>query len=291
MRETRAAKIGGQINAFVLLLIALTCLAPVVNILSISFSGKTAVETGQVYFWPVDFSLFSYKLLFDGTRIVQALFNGIEVTLVGIVLSMIFTICAAYPLSKGYFLGRRPYTLLILFTLVFNGGIIPTYLVLKWLGLINTYGALWLPGMISAYNMLVMKSYFESLPSEVEDAARIDGCNEWRLLLRIVLPLSMPVLATMILFYGVSYWNMFMNVLIYINSTEKYTITVLIQQMIQSQAVISESLQNDAQSSADLVPMGIQSAGIMILIFPMAIIYPFLQKYFVKGIMLGSVKG
>ncbi len=291
MRETRAAKIGGQINAFVLLLIALTCLAPVVNILSISFSGKTAVETGQVYFWPVDFSLFSYKLLFDGTRIVQALFNGIEVTLVGIVLSMIFTICAAYPLSKGYFLGRRPYTLLILFTLVFNGGIIPTYLVLKWLGLINTYGALWLPGMISAYNMLVMKSYFESLPSEVEDAARIDGCNEWRLLLRIVLPLSMPVLATMILFYGVSYWNMFMNVLIYINSTEKYTITVLIQQMIQSQAVISESLQNDAQSSADLVPMGIQSAGIMILILPMAIIYPFLQKYFVKGIMLGSVKG
>lgn len=290
MSESYGDKISRIIISFILFLIALSCLAPVLNILSISLSGKQAVESGQVLLWPLDVTLQSYETLFKGTRILSALSNGLQMTIGGVLLSMAFTICAAYPLSKSYFFGRRVFTLLILFTMVFSGGLIPTYLVVKSLGLIDTYWAIWLPGVISTFNMLIMRSYFEGISSEVEDAARIDGCNEWQLMSKIILPLSMPVIATLLLFYGVGYWNSFMSVLIYINSTDKYTITVLIQQMIQSQSLLTEALANDVQA-IQLVPDGIKSAGIIILILPMVIVYPFLQKYFVQGVMLGSVKG
>ncbi|MEK3722754.1 carbohydrate ABC transporter permease [Paenibacillus sp. FSL H8-0034] len=290
MSESSGDKILRMFNILLLFVIAMTCLAPVLNVLSISLSGKLAVESGKVLLWPIDWNLQSYSLLFNGTRIARALWNGIEMTVGGVVFSMVFTICAAYPLSKSYFFGRRTYTLLIIFTMVFSGGLIPTYLTLKSLGLINTYAAIWLPGLISTYNMLIMRSYFESISMEIEDAARIDGCNEWRLLQKIILPLSMPVIATLILFYGVHYWNSFMSVLIYISSTDKYTITVLVQQMIQSQSLLTETVQNDMQTG-DIVPQGILSAGIIVLILPMVAVYPFLQKYFVKGVMLGSVKG
>ena len=290
MSESTGDRITRGVIAFLLFFAALTCLAPVLNVLSVSLSGKEAVESGHVLLWPLDMTFRSYASLFQGTRIIRSLLNGIGMTLGGVALSMTLTVCAAYPLSKGYFYGRRTFTLLILFTMVFSGGMIPTYLTVKSLGLIDTYWAIWLPGMISTYNMLIMRSYFEGISQEVEDAARIDGCNEWQLLQKIILPLSMPVMAALVLFYGVGYWNSFMNVLIYINSTEKYTITVLIQQMIQSQSILTESLANDMQA-AGLVPEGIKSAGIIVLILPMVLVYPFLQRYFVHGVMLGSVKG
>ncbi|UUZ93408.1 carbohydrate ABC transporter permease [Paenibacillus sp. P25] len=278
------------LNAILLFGIALSRLLPVLHIFALSFSGKTAVETGKVLVWPLDFSTASYSALFQSTRIASALVNGIKLTLAGVALSMVFTVLTAYPLSKSYFIGRRKWTLLIIFTMVFNGGLIPTYMVIKSLGLIDSYAAIWLPGLINTYNMLVMRTFFENIPSEIEDAARIDGCSEWRYLTKLVLPLSMPVIATLILFYGVSYWNSFMNVIIYINSTKKYTITVLVQQMIQNQSALNEAVQNDGYI-ANLVPEGIQAAGIIVLIAPMVVVYPFIQKYFVKGIMLGSVKG
>lgn len=290
MSESYGDKLTRTIISFLLLVISISCLAPVLNILAISVSGKQAIESGKVLLWPIGFTFQSYTALIQGTRILESLWNGIIMTVGGVFLSMIFTICAAYPLSKSYFYGRRTYTMLILFTMVFSGGLIPTYLVVKNLGLIDTYWAIWMPGVISTFNMLIMRAYFEGISPEIEDAARIDGCNEWKLLHKIIFPLSMPVIATLLLFYGVGYWNSFMNVLIYINSTEKYTITVLIQQMIQSQSLLTEALANDVQAT-ELVPEGMKSAGIIILILPMVIIYPFLQKYFVKGVMLGSVKG
>jgi ABC-type sugar transport system, permease component len=290
MRESYGDKITRIGISILLLLISISCLAPVINILSISFSGKQAVETGKVLLWPIDVTLQSYSALFEGTRVLASLWNGVVMTVGGVLISMVFTICAAYPLSKGYFYGRRTFTLMLLFTMVFTGGLIPTYLVVKSLGLIDSYWSIWMPGAVSTYNMLIMRSYFEGIEPEIEEAARIDGCREMSLLFRIVLPLSMPVIATLVLFYGVGYWNNFMNVLIYINSTEKYTITVLIQQMIASQSLLTESLANDT-TALELVPEGIKSAGIIVLILPMVLIYPFLQKYFVKGVMLGSVKG
>lgn len=187
--------------------------------------------------------------------------------------------------------GRKFFTLAIIFTMLFSGGLIPSYLVVKSLGLIDTYGALWLPALVSVYNMLVMRSFFMGLPEEIEEAARMDGCSEVGLLLRIILPLSMPVMAALVLFYAVSHWNSFFNVMIYINSTAKYNVAVLVQQMIQSQTVLQDVANQSPEDLNSVTEESIKAAGVFVMTVPMLIVYPFLQKYFVKGVLIGSVKG
>lgn len=291
MKYTTGEKVFYGVNYFLLSLAGLICLLPLLNLASVSLSGKDAVLSGFVTFWPVDATTESYKLLFDGTPIVNAFFNNVKITVVGVVLSMIFTVFAAYPLSRSWFYGRRPVTLVIVFTMLFNGGLIPTYLVIKQLGLVDSYGALWLPALVSTYNMLIMRSFFESIPDELVEAARMDGAGEWRVLLRIMLPLSVPMIATIALFYGVHYWNAFFNVLIYMNSADKYNMTVLIQQMIKSQSVLQELNTMNQEEVSNITPEGIKAAGIMIMVIPMLIVYPLLQRYFVKGVMIGAIKG
>ncbi len=291
MKYTTGEKVFYGVNYFLLSLAGLICLLPLLNLASVSLSGKDAVLSGFVTFWPVDATTESYKLLFDGTPIVNAFFNNVKITVVGVVLSMIFTVFAAYPLSRSWFYGRRPLTLVIVFTMLFNGGLIPTYLVIKQLGLVDSYGALWLPALVSTYNMLIMRSFFESIPDELVEAARMDGAGEWRVLLRIMLPLSVPMIATIALFYGVHYWNAFFNVLIYMNSADKYNMTVLIQQMIKSQSVLQELNMMNQEEVSNITPEGIKAAGIMIMVIPMLIVYPLLQRYFVKGVMIGAIKG
>ncbi|WP_135556093.1 carbohydrate ABC transporter permease [Paenibacillus cymbidii] len=289
MKESLGEKIYMQLIYVLLIVLAILCLAPLLHIISLSLSSKTAIETGQVVLWPVDLDTASYRLLFQGTRIGSAFVNSVQLTVVGVLLCMVMTIGTAYPLSRGYFAGRRFYTLAMIFTMLFSGGLVPTYLVVKSLGLINTYYALWLPNLVSTFNVLIMKTYFENLSKEVEEAALIDGCGEYRLIGRIVLPLSMPVIATLALFYGVGFWNAFMSVLIYINSSAKYTLTVLVQQMIQSQSLLVEQMRMDGVEQS--LPDSIKSAAVIVMVLPMLVVYPFLQKYFVKGVMLGSVKG
>jgi putative aldouronate transport system permease protein len=291
MKYTTGEKVFYGVNYFLLSLAGLICLLPLLNLASVSLSGKDAVLSGFVTFWPVDATTESYKLLFDGTPIVNAFFNNVKITVVGVVLSMIFTVFAAYPLSRSWFYGRRYLTLVIVFTMLFNGGLIPTYLVIKQLGLVDSYGALWLPALVSTYNMLIMRSFFESIPDELVEAARMDGAGEWRVLLRIMLPLSVPMIATIALFYGVHYWNAFFNVLIYMNSADKYNMTVLIQQMIKSQSVLQELNMMNQEEVSNITPEGIKAAGIMIMVIPMLIVYPLLQRYFVKGVMIGAIKG
>ncbi|MEC0240003.1 carbohydrate ABC transporter permease [Paenibacillus dokdonensis] len=291
MRDTLGEKTFNLINYALLSLFGLICLLPILNIISVSFSDSHAVASGRVSLWPSGFSLDSYKALFVGTGIFRALINNVEITIIGVVLSMIATIMAAYPLSRSYFYGRRLFTLGIVFTMLFGGGLIPSYLVIQALGLIDHYSSLWLPGLVSAFNMLVLKTHFENLPVEMEEAARIDGCNEWRLIGQIFLPLSMPVLAALTLFYAVGYWNSFMNVLIYINSPEKHNLTVLVQQMIYSQSLLSEINNVQPDEIQQLTPDGMKSAGIVVMIAPLLAVYPFLQKYFVKGVMIGAIKG
>ncbi len=291
MKYTTGEKVFYGVNYVLLSLAGLICLLPLLNLASVSLSGKDAVLSGFVTFWPVDVTTESYKLLFDGTPIVNAFFNNVKITVVGVVLSMIFTVFAAYPLSRSWFYGRRYLTLVIVFTMLFNGGLIPTYLVIKQLGLVDSYGALWLPALVSTYNMLIMRSFFESIPDELVEAARMDGAGEWRVLLRIMLPLSVPMIATIALFYGVHYWNAFFNVLIYMNSADKYNMTVLIQQMIKSQSVLQELNMMNQEEVSNITPEGIKAAGIMIMVIPMLIVYPLLQRYFVKGVMIGAIKG
>lgn len=291
MKYTMGEKVFYGVNYFLLSLAGLICLLPLLNLASVSLSGKDAVLSGFVTFWPVDATTESYKLLFDGTPIVNAFFNNVKITVVGVALSMVFTVFAAYPLSRSWFYGRRYLTLVIVFTMLFNGGLIPTYLVIKQLGLVDSYGALWLPALVSTYNMLIMRSFFESIPDELVEAARMDGAGEWRVLLRIMLPLSVPMIATIALFYGVHYWNAFFNVLIYMNSADKYNMTVLIQQMIKSQSVLQELNMMNQEEVSNITPEGIKAAGIMIMVIPMLIVYPLLQRFFVKGVMIGAIKG
>ncbi|AIQ18843.1 MULTISPECIES: carbohydrate ABC transporter permease [Paenibacillus] len=289
MKDTRGEQVFYTLNYIVLSLIALSCILPLLNVTALSLSGANAVMAGRVGLWPVDFSLFSFESLFKGTPIVRSFWNSVEITLIGTALSMAVTIMAAYPLSRKQFYSRRFFTMAMVFTMIFNGGLIPTYLVVQKLGLVNSYGALWLPGLVSTYNMLIMRSSFENLPKEVDEAARIDGCSELGLLFRIVLPLSKPMLATLALFYGVGYWNSFMSVMIYINDTVKFNMTVLVQNMIKSTSLVQDF--SDPTMVSNLTPEGVRSAAVIVMIVPILAVYPFLQKYFVKGVMLGSIKG
>ncbi|GLX66885.1 carbohydrate ABC transporter permease [Paenibacillus glycanilyticus] len=291
MQLSAGEKIMVSVFYAILVVAGLLCLFPLIHIVSLSISDTHAVASGWVTVFPIGFSLHSYQQLFEGTPILRSLWNSVQITAVGVVLSMIFTILAAYPLTRTYFYGRKLYTFAIIFTLLFGGGLIPTFLTIKSFGLLNTYGALWLPGLISTFNLLVLRSFMENIPTELDDAARIDGCGDWLYLAKIVLPLSMPVLTTLALFYGVGYWNSFFNVLMYMNDTTKYNLSVLVQQMIQSQTMLAQMNSSDSADQILLTPEEINSAAIMVMVLPIMIVYPFLQKHFVKGVMIGAVKG
>ena len=290
MHSTRGEKIFYAVNYVVVTLISLTCLLPLVYEVALSLSSTRAISSGWVTFWPVEFSWENFTLVMKGTSIVRAFRNSVVITAVGTALSMVTTILAAYPLSKSYLIGRRFWAMMCVFTMLFGGGTIPTYLVIKSLGIIDTYWALWLPGLVSTYNMIVMRTFFTGISAELEDAARIDGCSEVRLLLQIYLPLSTACIATIALFYAVGYWNAFQNVLIYINSTAKMNLSVLVNNMIRQQTIMTSEFMQ-AEDISSITPQGVQAAGVIIMVLPIMCVYPFLQRYFVKGVMLGSVKG
>ncbi|MDF2923737.1 MAG: transporter permease subunit [Paenibacillaceae bacterium] len=292
MRATRSEKWFYIINNIILTIAGLTCLLPLLNIVSISFSEYSAIAAGHVGIWPVGFNLEAYTTLFEGTPILRSFKNSVIITGAGVVFSMAFTILAAYPLSKRHFFARKFFTLAIVFTMLFGIPLIPAFLVNRSVHILDTYWAIWLPGLISAYNMMVLKSFFENIPEEMEEAAAMDGCGDWRLLLQIVLPLSMPVLATLTLFYGVGYWNTFQSILINISSTEKHNLAVLVQNMVANQSLM-QSINNLRAEEMDqlMTPESIRSAGLVVMLVPLIIVYPFLQKYFVKGVMIGAVKG
>lgn len=291
MRASFGEKVFYMCNYIILFLLSLTCILPIIHILALSLSDAQAVVSNKVVFMPINWTLDSYQQLISGSNIVNAFKNNIVITVVGTVLSMTFTIMAAYPLSRKDMYGRRFFSLAIVFTMLFSGGMIPGYLLIKSLGLINSYSALWLPALVGVFNMLVLKTSFEGLPGEMEDAARIDGCGEWRFLFQIVLPLSVPVIAALTLFYAVGFWNQFMSVLLFMNEPSKYNLTVMVQQMIRSQSMMQELSNLQPEDIMKMTPETIKSAGVMIMVVPMLVIYIFLQKHFVKGVMIGAIKG
>lgn len=290
MKASRGEKTFLIIVHTVLILIALTCILPFLHLIALSISEGHAVSLGKVWIWPVGLDFTAYQYFFEKTPAFRAFTNSVVITLGGTVLSMLATVLTGYPLSRAYLYGRKWLTTAALFTMLFGGGMIPTYLVMNNFHLVNTYWALWFIGLISTYNMLIVKSYFESIPGEVIDSAQIDGCGEVQLLARIVLPLSLPMLATITLFYGVGYWNMFMNVILYINRSEMQNLTVIVQSMLQLQG-LADITSMDMIQQQQLVNEKVKAVGVMVMVLPMLAVYPFLQKYFVKGIMLGSIKG
>jgi putative aldouronate transport system permease protein len=292
MRTTKGEKTFYAFNYVILTLGAMLCLLPFMHVASQSLSSYRANTSGLVGIWPVELNVDAYKQLFQGTRILPALFNSVKITVIGTLLSMICSVMTAYPLSRKHFWGRKFFMKAIVFTMLFNGGMIPTYLNMRSLGLVNTYGALWLLNLINPYNMIIMRSFFDEMPQELIDATKIDGCTEMQTLWYIILPLSLPMLVTVGMFYLIWYWDLFQGVLIYITDTKKYNLVVLVNQLINQNDILDKLNRRSSSAMAvQISPDMIRSAGIMVMVIPIVSIYPFLQRYFVKGVMIGSVKG
>ncbi|WP_409342523.1 carbohydrate ABC transporter permease [Paenibacillus sp. MBLB4367] len=283
----------GRLTRGILYLFLAVCtfstLFPFLNVLAVSLSSGEAIRSGYVSVWPRDFTWDAYRNLIDDGQLFVAMKNTALITIVGTSLNMLVTIMAAYPLSKADLRGRGPVLGMIIFTMLFSGGLIPQFLLIKSLGLMNTYWSLWLPGLISTYNLFVLKTFYEGLPNELEESASIDGAKDWTVLVRIVLPLALPVIAALTLFYAVGWWNAYYNVLIFIKSSDKMSLMVKLYQMIDN--LDPALLLGDTDASNALPPEGVRAGAAMLASLPILLIYPFLQKYFVKGVLMGSVKG
>ncbi|MCI8622532.1 MAG: carbohydrate ABC transporter permease [Provencibacterium sp.] len=269
-------------------LMILVTAVPLMNVLSKAFSSETALVANQITAYPIGFQLATMKYVLQSDLFLRSFGNSIFVTLLGSALNLAVTLLAAYPLSKRTLLFQKPLLILFVFTMWFNGGMIPTYLVIKQFKMVNSFLALILPGAIGVYNLLIVKNYFESLPDALEESARVDGAGIFTTFFRVVLPLSKPVIATILLFVAVSFWNDYFSPMIYITRTNLKTLPVYLRDMIvESQTDVTRSALDDQ----NLIPEGIRSATIVASTLPILIVYPFLQKHFVKGVLIGAVKG
>ena len=276
----------------VILLISLTCLLPFVNVAAVSFSSKSAILRGDVSFWPVEFNTMAYKAIFADPSMIRSMVFTVIITVVYTVFSMFLTILMAYPLTKKRLRGRKLFNFLALFTMYFSGGTIPIYLNIKELGLLDTPWSLILPGMLSTYNMIILKSFFSGLPTELEEAAIIDGATDFQVLLRVYLPLSMASLATLTLFYAVGKWNSFQDALYYISTKAYQPLQLKLYNIIKgSQAVDVAAMEGGSSTVATSISESIEPATIIFATLPILVVYPFVQRYFVAGVTIGAVKG
>ncbi|MEC0147399.1 carbohydrate ABC transporter permease [Paenibacillus alginolyticus] len=282
-------KIFTVVNHIFFILLGLSTIFPFVNLIAKSLSSESAVVSGMVTLYPIDFQIGTYKYVASNSLFLNAFMVSITVTLVGSLLALFMTTLAAYPLSKPRLRGRKFFIIMYLFTMLFSGGLIPTYLLMHKLNLIDKLPVLFLPFMINVYNMLIVKSYFESLPDSLEESAKMDGASNMTILVRIILPLSMPVLATIALFYAVTFWNDYFTSLIYINSVEMKPLQLYLKELFVSST--DAFMRTNVDASLNVSPQSIQAASIILATLPILFVYPFLQKYFVKGVLVGSVKG
>lgn len=274
-------------NALLLACFSFLALFPFLNAVAESFSGSAAIVAGRVFLWPVEPNVDAYRKLIADGQLFTAMKNTVVITVVGTLLQVAATTLSAYALSKKRLRGRRLFLPLILFTMLFGGGLIPMFLLLKNLHLLNTYWAIWLTGLVSAYNLFVMKSFFEGLPAELEESAKIDGAGDLAVFARIALPLSKAIIAAISLFCAVSLWNVYQQAVYYLNSSALMPLMVRLYQMIQFS---SDAMLNNAEATL-VQPEALKAAAIVVSVLPILLVYPFLQKYFVKGVLLGSVKG
>lgn len=272
-------------------LTAIVCILPFLHVLAVSLSDSQAVNSGIVGVLPIRTNLEAYRKILQDPLMLQSLWFSIFLTLFQVVYSLIFTTCMAYPLSRSNFKWKKPLTIFVLFTMYFSGGTIPSYLLIQNLGLLDTFWAITLPGAISVYNMIVMRSFFSGIPESLVESIKIDGGSEIRALISIILPLSKPVLATMALFYGVSRWNGYSDIVYYIQNPELYTLQMRLQQIIAQNQMIMDVEEMAQQQGSYMETETLKSACLIFATLPILVMYPFLQKYFVKGMTIGSVKG
>lgn len=278
----------------VILVLLMVCIAyPLIFILSASFSSPTAVATSRVVLWPVDFSIAGYKAVFSNPSIVTGYANTILYTTLGTLINVCITLITAYPLSRRDMPFRGGFMLLFIFTMFFSGGLIPSFLLVNSLGMINTMWALVIPGALSVFNMILTRTFMmSSIPTDLLEAAKIDGCSDFRFFFAIVLPLSKAVIAVITLYYAVGHWNSYFSAFLYLNDKKLYPLQLVLRDILVSNSISATDITDDAilagrQGMADLLKYSL----IVVSSLPVICMYPFVQKYFVKGVMIGSVKG
>ncbi len=295
IKEPFGDKVFNVINYIFLGLLFIVVAYPLLYVLSASFSDSNAVVGGKVWLWPVGFNLKAYQTIFTEKSIMTGYKNSVIYTVFGTLFNLALTTLVAYPLSRKKLFGRRIITWFFMFTMFFSGGLIPSYILAKDLKLLNTRMALIVIGGISIYNMIVMRSFMDtSIPNDLYEAAELDGCGDIRILVRIVLPLSKPIIAVMVLYYAVGHWNDFFNVLIYTSKPELKSLQLVLRELlIQNKMEVNQM--NTVSMASVINRMGmyelLRYAIIVVASVPVLCIYPFVQKYFVKGVMIGSIKG
>ena len=290
---TFASKLFDVLNYVVLTLVAFTTILPFIYIIGASFATEYELATRPMFIIPRDVTLGAYEFIFSSNKILNGFGNSIFITVAGTLINLFFTVTMAYAISKTRIRGRNFILNMVIFSMFFSGGMIPGYIVVaNMLHLKDTYWSVLLPGAISAYNMMIVKNFFQGIPQELEDSAAIDGCNDLGILWKIVLPLSLPVLATFGLFYAVGHWNSYFGAMIYMSGArEKWPLQVLLREII----ILSNASAGDmAAMDPEFVQppeQSIKMAVIVVSTVPIMCVYPFLQKYFVKGVMVGALKG
>lgn len=293
MNESKQDKFFNVINMIILWIVLIVVAYPLIYVVSASFSNPQAVSSGKVWLWPVDFTLRGYQVVFQHPDIVRGFLNAIYITVLGTAVQVLITIMAAYPLSRKTLYGKGIITLFFTFTMFFGGGLIPTFILINNLGLYNTYWALILPGAVGVYNVIVARTFFQTtIPEDLFEAGQLDGCSDFRFLLSVVLPLSKPIIAVLVMFYAVGHWNSYFGPMIYLADKELYPLqivlrNILVQNQFDSKMMMDVASMEQQKGLAELIKYSV----IVISSLPMLILYPFIQKHFVKGVMVGAIKG
>ncbi len=273
-------------------LFALITVLPFIYVVAGSFATERELTEKAFFLIPSEFSLNAYQYLFKTGDVFKGLKNSLIVTVVGTFINMFFSCTLAYPLSRKYFRGRNFFTNMVIITMLFSGGMIPSYIVVcNVFQLRDTFWSLWLPGAINAFNMIIIKNYFQGLPAELEEAARMDGCQDLGIFVKIILPLSKPVLASVSLFYAVSHWNSYMNAMLYISDKDKEVVQIVLRRIIFLTSSVTADSTFDWGVFGQPPEKAVKMATTVVATIPILIVYPFVQKYFTQGVMVGAVKG
>lgn len=293
MKKSKGEKIAYVLILIVLFVFAWVCIYPVWYVLMYSLSDSQAALSGSLFLWPIKLNLQGYKLVLQQKQIYIAYRNTIGRTVLGTGLSLLLTAMAAYPLSLKRLKGRGFICIMIFFTMLFNGGIIPTYLIINKIGMIDTFWALIIPGAVSAYNLFIMRNFFQSIPASLGESAMIDGASEVTILFRIILPLSGPVLAAIGMFYGVGNWNSYMDGVLYINSSNLMILQIYLRNLIASagSSAVLSGIGSEMPEAAKVNEKTLLMVTIAVSVIPVLLVYPYLQKFYIKGVLVGSVKG
>ena len=289
----RSDKIFYIIITIILTLFFIIVLYPCICVISASFSSGDAVQAGKVVLWPVDLSIEGYKTVFNTSDVWIGFRNSLFYTIVGTSINIVMTVITAYSLARPDVPGRNGIMLLFTFTMFFNGGMIPTYMVIRSLGMLDTIWCLIIPGAIGAYNLIVARTFIQNtIPLELLEAAKIDGCSDIKYMLKVVIPLSKAVIAVLVLFYGVGHWNSYFNAMIYLHTPDLYPLTLFLREILLMEQIDPSTI-SDPELQAQMAKAAgvIKYALIVVSMVPVMLIYPFIQKYFVKGVMIGSIKG